>query len=347
MALKKETINCLNAYADRQAEINDVSKDVVLAGMKFSVSPQVQYSWVEHLPTPTGFLSEIDIDTCEDQIIEHLGFAEPGLVSSTTDTSAGNERKPSNLGGPDAVQYTLVKINHDTFVTFDELNKLARKSDKFQVSLGNLRLESKRLDIMRIGFNGVKHSKTSDKKTYPLGQDVAVGWLQLVRTNAPEHNITETVTGSKTVKVGKGQKHTSIDQLVVDAVNLIPEQYRNGLKIYVSSDLMVDRQMKLVEKSTVTELATERTQEAYYTINGLTATTPAFFPSGTLMITAPKNLAIRIQEGSQRASNKVQDELDRYVMFQQANECFAVKNYEGIVLVENIKIEDAAGLTGE
>ncbi|GAA5104191.1 P2 family phage major capsid protein [Wohlfahrtiimonas larvae] len=342
MALKQETINCLNAYADRQAEINNVSTEVVEKGLKFAVTPQVQYEWAARLSTPTGFLSEVDIDTCEDQIIEQLGFAEPGLVSSTTDTKGGTARDPSNLGGPDAVQYTLVKINHDTYVTFDELNKLARKSDQFQVRLGQLRLESKRLDIMRIGFNGVKHSKTSDKKTYPLGQDVAIGWLQRVRDNAPEHNMTETVAGSGKVKVGKGQKHTSIDQLVVDAVSLIPEQYRSGLKIYVSNDLMVDRQMKLIEKSTVTEIGKEITQEAYYTINGLTATTPAFFPSGTLMITAPKNLAIRIQEGSQRSSNKVQDELDRYVMFSQANECFAVKNYEGIVLVENIVIEDAS-----
>ncbi len=343
MALKKETIDCLNAYTEKQAELNNISVETAKSGIKFAVTPQVQYTWVERLPTPTGFLSKIDIDTCEDQIIESLGFSEPGLVSSTTDTAGGTARTPSNLGGPDAVQYTCVKINHDTYVSFDELNKLARKEDKFQLRLRDLRLESKRLDIMRIGFNGTTHAKTSNKAANPLGQDVAIGWLQRVRTNSPEHNITEIVKDSGVVKIGKGQAHTSLDQLVVDALSIIPAQYHNGLEVFVSKDLMVDRQMKMVEKSTVTELGKEITQEAYYNINGLTATTPPFFPDGTLMITHPKNLALRIQEGSQRASNKVQDEYDRYVMFQQANEAFCIHNYEAIVLVENIELEDAVG----
>lgn len=35
------------------------------------------------------------------------------------------------------------------------------------------------------GFNGVKRAETSDRSSNPMLQDVAVGWLQKYRNEAP------------------------------------------------------------------------------------------------------------------------------------------------------------------
>jgi hypothetical protein len=40
------------------------------------------------------------------------------------------------------------------------------------------------LDFIMAGFNGVERAETSDRKN-PMLQDVAVGWLQKYRNEAP------------------------------------------------------------------------------------------------------------------------------------------------------------------
>lgn len=334
--LLHNTLECLTNYTSRQAELHGVDVKAIEAGQKFTINPQTEYVWVEKVASE-GILSEVDIDLCTDMIVNDLGFGPSQLVSGRTNTD-DKERETSGLGKPSGIVYTAVKTDHDTHFTFAELNSFARTKEMFQKRLQDRRLESKREDMERIGWNGEKVAENTDKKTYPLGQDVNIGWLQRIRTHKPEHAITE--LNGEAIKVGKGQLIENLDQLVVQALSLIPKQYQKDLKVYVSSDLLVGRQMKLLEKATNTETAQKITQEAYYVINGLIAKSPDFFPDGTILVTRPKNLAIRIQKGSVRSSYEMNSKRDRYENYNTQNEFYALHNYEQAVLVEKITLED-------
>ncbi|GAA5097452.1 P2 family phage major capsid protein [Wohlfahrtiimonas larvae] len=336
--LLKETLECLEGYTERQAALNGVDKSTIESGQKFTINPQTEYVWVNKVASE-GILSEVDIDVCTDMVVNDLGFGPSQLVSGRTNTET-KERETSGLGKPNGIVYTAVTTNHDTHFTFGELNSFARSKEQFQKRLQDRRLESKREDVERIAWNGVKVAENTDKKTYPLGEDVNIGWLQRMRDHAPEHVITE-LEGAA-IKVGKGQLMENLDQVVVQALSLIPKQYQKGLKVYISSDLLVGRQMKLLEKTTNTETAQKITQDAYYIINGLIAQAPDFFPDGTIFVTRPKNLAIRVQKGSVRSSYEMNSKRDRYENYNQQNEFYALHNYEQAVLIENITLEDAA-----
>ncbi|MRC26575.1 capsid protein, partial [Bacillus thuringiensis] len=64
------------------------------------------------------------------------------------------------------------------------------------------------LDRIMIGFNGVKREKASDRATYPLLQDVNIGWLEKIRQEKPvqvmDKIVSEGEVISQTIRVGRG-----------------------------------------------------------------------------------------------------------------------------------------------
>jgi hypothetical protein len=56
--------------------------------------------------------------------------------------------------------------------------------------------------MIMIGFNGKSTAVTTDRATNPLLQDVNIGWLEKIRTVAPERYMKEVVDASGKVNVG-------------------------------------------------------------------------------------------------------------------------------------------------
>ncbi|MFW8505820.1 P2 family phage major capsid protein, partial [Klebsiella pneumoniae] len=82
------------------------------------------------------------------------------------------------------------------------------------------------LDYIMAGFNGVTRSDDSDRAQYPLLQDVAVGWLQKLRNEAPERVMDEVTdeTGkviSDKVRIGAKGDFENIDAAVMNATDFL------------------------------------------------------------------------------------------------------------------------------
>lgn len=106
------------------------------------------------------------------------------------------------------------------------------------------------------GFNGVKRAETSDRSSNPMLQDVAVGWLQKYRNEAPARVMSKVTdeeghATSEVVRVGKGGDYASLDALVMDATNnLIEPWYQEDpdLVVIVGRQLLADKYFPIVNK---------------------------------------------------------------------------------------------------
>ncbi|EDU8139727.1 P2 family phage major capsid protein, partial [Salmonella enterica subsp. houtenae] len=90
----------------------------------------------------------------------------------------------------------------------------------------------------------------------PMLQDVAVGWLQKYRNEAPTRvmsNITDAdgKVVSAVIRVGRNGDYENLDALVMDATNnLIDEVYQDDPKLVaiVGRKLLADKYFPLVNK---------------------------------------------------------------------------------------------------
>ncbi|MFK2871867.1 P2 family phage major capsid protein, partial [Salmonella enterica subsp. enterica serovar Weltevreden] len=105
------------------------------------------------------------------------------------------------------------------------------------------------LDFIMAGFNGTTRAATSDRTKNPMLQDVAVGWLQKYRNEAPTRvmsNITDAdgKVVSAVIRVGRNGDYENLDALVMDATNnLIDEVYQDDPKLVaiVGRKLLADK----------------------------------------------------------------------------------------------------------
>lgn len=138
---------------------------------------------------------------------EKIGIDVNGTIASTADTANGVERKTADFSKMDAYRYFCQPVNFDFHMKYNKLDLWARFQD-FQTRIRDAIVKRQALDYITIGFNGVSRAATSDRQKNPLLQDVAVGWLQKYRNDAPERvmsNVTDDAGAviSSTIKVGK------------------------------------------------------------------------------------------------------------------------------------------------
>ena len=106
------------------------------------------------------------------------------------------------------------------------------------------------------GFNVVRRAETSDRSSNQMRQDVAVGWLQKYRNEAPARVMSKVTdeeghTASEVIRVGKGGDYASLDALVMDATNnLIEPWYQEDpdLVVIVGRQLLADKYFPFVNR---------------------------------------------------------------------------------------------------
>ena len=94
----------------------------------------------------------------------------------------------------------------DSHIRYKTLDLWARYQD-FQLRVRNAIIKRQSLDLIMAGFNGVRRAETSDRSSNPMLQDVAVGWLQKYRNEAPARVISKVTdeeghTTSEVIRVG-------------------------------------------------------------------------------------------------------------------------------------------------
>lgn len=323
----------LNAFFKNQAELNNVSFEFVSEGNLFSVVPTVEYRWITGLQDASPFLKRITVTTCDEMVVNDLGYEEGGIISGRTNTDK-NDRKTKNLGSVKGVEYKCVVIDHDTHIKFKDLNKWSTNDrKKFLERITDRRRTSKANDIVMIGWHGVRAADETDSEANPLGQDVAVGWLQHVRKNKPENAIKDAIT------IGKGGDYENLDALVIGLTAQIPLHKRKDLVVLASSELVDVRSMGLAEKADVSETAGKKVGlAAKYTSNGDEILTPNFFPEKTVIVTPLANLHHLTKEGSTNIHPNVNSARSQLELFNQSLETYAIGDYEEIIMAENVTV---------
>ncbi|EKQ6730609.1 phage major capsid protein, P2 family [Escherichia coli] len=345
--MRKETRFQFNKYLNRLAELNGVSVDDL--GKKFSVEPSVTQTLFDKIQQSSSFLQKINMVVVKELTEEKIGVDVTGTIASTADTSNGVERQTADFAKLDSYRYFCHPVNFDFHLKYNKLDLWARFQD-FQTRIRDAIIKRQALDYITIGFNGVSRAATSNRQANPLLQDVAVGWLQKYRNDAPERvmdNVTDDGGAiiSETIKIGpksKGGHYANLDALVMDAhESLIGEVHRENPEMVVicGRRILTDKYFPMINKfqANSEQLAGELII-SQKTIGQLQAVRAPFFPANSIFITTLDNISIYLFEDGHRRHIVENPKLDQVENYEQVKVDFVIEDYEAGCLIENIEI---------
>ncbi|MDE1139764.1 phage major capsid protein, P2 family [Paraburkholderia tropica] len=336
--MRNDTRAKFDAYLGDIAKLNGVPN----AAVKFTVDPSVQQTLEGRIQASSEFLKRINMIGVDAQAGSKIGLGIGAPIASTTDTST-KDRTPVDPASLDDNGYFCTQTNFDTALSYARLDAWAHKPE-FQTIIRDAILTRTALDRICIGFNGTSRVATSDRANNPLLQDVNKGWLQKFRDNAPDRVLNEVVEGSKKVTVGTGGDFKNLDALVLDALQLLDEWYRDDPSVVVvlGSSLLHDKYFPLVSSANVaTEQAALDLVISGKRIGGKQAVSAPFMPADKMLITRLDNLSIYYQNGGRRRSvidNPKRDQIENY---ESSNEAYVVEDYGCGAVVENIAMAAA------
>ena len=362
--MKNSTRALFAAYVSQIALVNSVPD----ATTKFAVDPNVEQKLEGKLRESSEFLGEINVIGVTEQEAAVLGVGVSQSIAGRTDTSGNTRRHPTDPGGTNEKhRYLCKKTNFDWARPYAILDAW-RHREEFETLLRDDIIARQALDRQLIGFHGTSAAAQTDRIANPLLQDVNIGWLHKIRTDAPAQVMDDgalTVHSNGTdddalkgiyVKAGATlydaeadnaqtaeADYASLDALVMDAKRGIHEAHRgdNDLVVIVGHDLLDDKYFSIAQNSgaTATEVeATDRILRSSKMIGGLPAMRVSGFPANSVLITKLSNLSIYWQEETRRRQLKDEPEYDRVANYESVNEAYVVEEYELAVLVENIRI---------
>ena len=344
--MRKQTRFKFNAYLTRVAELNDISTDDV--AKKFTVEPSVTQTMMDTVQESSSFLTKINIVPVDELKGEKVGVGVNGTIASTADTDGDGERETADFTALESNKYECAQINFDFHIRYKQLDLWARFQD-FQTRIRNAIIKRQALDFIMAGFNGIERAAKSDRKKNPMLQDVAVGWLQKYRNEAPARvmaKITdeEGAVISDVIRVGKNGDYANLDALVMDATgNLIDEIYQDDpeLVVITGRKLMADKYFPIVNKdqdnseSLAADIIISQKR-----IGNLPAVRVPYFPANALMVTRLDNLSIYFMDDAHRRSIIENPKKDRIENYESMNTDYVVEAYAAGCLIENIKLGD-------
>lgn len=344
--MKKKTRFAFNAYLQQLAKLNGI--DVSDIGSKYTAEPSIAQTLETKIQESSAFLTRINIVPVDEQSGERLGLGIGSTVAGTTDTTK-KEREPTDPTYIDGEGYKCTQTNFDTALGYEKLDLWAKFED-FQIRIRDAIIKRQALDRIMIGFNGERREKTSDRLTYPLLQDVNIGWLEKIRREAPVRVLSRIVGSdgtviSQAVRIGKGGDFKNLDALVMGAVSeKIEPWYQDDTELVVicGRSLMADKYFPIVNRDQPnSEALAADLIISQKRIGGLPAVQAPFFPANAILITRLDNLSIYWQDGTRRRAVIDNPKRDRIENFESVNEAYVVEDYDCVALIENIEVLEA------
>ncbi len=334
------------AYVSQIALLNSVES----ATIPFTVAPAVEQKLEEVIKQSSEFLQQINIEPVVQQSGDKLGVGVTRSMAGRTNTAIGNRRTPTDpTDTSDRGQYFCRQTNFDSALKYAKIDSWRHKPE-FQTLLRDAIAKQQGRDRIMIGWHGTSAAAQTDRVANPLLQDVNLGWLHKIRTNAEEQVLDDgDLSGAgKAIYVAPGEvgvevDYRNLDALVLDAKSLIPEwnRGRTDLVVIVGHDLVDEKYFNIVNATgdTATEVeAADRILRSEKQLGGLPAVRVPFFPANAVLITTLDNLSIYYQEGTRRRFIKDEPALDQIENYESVNEDYVVEDYELTALVENIVI---------
>jgi len=334
--MRNETRALYNAYLEQLAQLNGVPS----AAQKFTVEPTVQQRLESKMMESAAFLGMINILGVEELKGEKVGMGVTGPIASRTDTSGDGERNPRDVKALTAQGYECKQTNYDTAIRYATLDAWAKFPD-FQTRLRDAIVRQQALDRITIGFNGASAAANTDLVANPLLQDVNIGWLKHIETEAPERVINEKVAASGEITVGATGNYKNLDELVYEAVNsLIDPWYREDgdLRVIIGREIKTDHiQPQIANNPLPTEREALARLIARSQIGGVASMAVPFMRSNSILITLPRNLSIYYQNGGRRRTLVDNAKKDRIENYESSNDAYVVEDFGAACLLNNIR----------
>lgn len=343
--MKKETRFKFNAYLMQLSALYEVPVEEL--DSKVEITPSVAQTLEDNIQQSAAFLGFVNIVPVPDKTGQVIGLGVGSSIVGTTDTTK-EDREATDPSEMTDIKYECQQTNYDTALTYQKLDLWAKFKD-FQLRIRNAIIRRQALDRIMIGFNGTHRAKTSDRTANKMLEDVNIGWLQKVRTDAPLHVVSD-VKGedgqiiSAVIRVGKDGDFNNLDALVMSAVDeIIDEEYRDDTELVVicGRKLLSDKYFPLVnkEQENSEKLAADLII-SQKRIGGLQAVRAPYFPENALFITRLDNLSIYWQSETRRRHIIDNPKRDRIENYESVNEAYVVEDYRGTALIENIQMQD-------
>lgn len=339
--MRNDTRQKFNAYTAQVATANGVNN----ASQMFTVEPVPAQNLEKKIQLSSDFLQKINIVGVNNPKGESIGLSVTSTIAGRTNTSDGTkERNPSDPTSFDKDTYECVKTNFDIALSYEKLDAWAAH-DNFPALWADACAKAIALDRIMIGFNGTSAATETDRSTNQLLQDVNIGWLEKIRTKAPERYMKEVVTGSGKVKVGATGDYKNLDAVVKDALNNLIHVVHRGsgdLVVICGYELLDDKNFAIINRTQDNQnTLAGQVLTAQKQIGGLPAIRVPFFPKNAFLITSLDNLSIYYLNGAKRRAIIDEPPKDRVADYQSSNEAYVIEALEKVAFVENIEIEEA------
>lgn len=331
-----------DAYTAKIGKLNGVSN----IARSFAVAPAVAQTLRSKIQLSSAFLGNINVIPVVAQEGDKVGVGVKGTIASRTDTRV-RDRQPRYPGDLDETRYRCEKTDFDTLIRYETLDSWAHQPN-FQTLLRDAIIRAKAIDVITVGFNGTHVAVETNAATYPLLQDVNIGWLQHIRNDAPARVTDDgdlTTGAAKAIYVGDGTvgvdvDYVNIDALVYDGIEALDENYREDtdLVVIVGRDLVHDKYFSIVNAAgdKATEQLARDVLLGGKKLGGLTAIRVPKFPKNALLITTLANLSIYEQIGSERRKIEDNAKRDQIENYESVNQAYVVEDMGKVALIENI-----------
>ena len=317
-------------YKELQAGMAETyGVDVEDVTQNFEVSIPLETELNDAILESTDFLGKINVLPVTDMKGQALRLGIDGILAGrTTGTREGKK-----LGSPNGTAFEVKQTNFDVAIDYNTLDSWARLGDLSEKYMP-LVYSAIALDRITVGFYGTSAADTTDPVANPLGEDVNVGWLELLRTKKAGNYLTEGSTAGQ-IRIGATGDYKSVDGLANDLLQSIPVEHRTGKEVviigsglasYDSNKVYSDHGETPSEKKDIHLMA-----KSY---GGMPAIQVPRFPANGMMVTDPKNLHLYFQEGKTRRSTKEESALSCVVDYMSSNDAYAIGNLEAIKAIE-------------
>lgn len=344
--MEKTTRIAFDAYCAEVARLNDTA-DV---SKKFAVAPSVEQKLEQRIQESSDFLRNVNSYGVSELKGEKIGLSISSTIASRTDTTQ-HDRTPIDPSSLDNLEYECKKTDSDTLLRYAKLDQWA-KFPNFQTAIRDAIVQQQGRDRLIIGLNGQSAAAATNRAANPLLQDVNIGWLKKLQTNAAARYVTGGATAGA-IRVGPGGDFANLDELVYDMRSslLQPWHARNNAFIAcTSSDLLDEKYFPIIAASATTPTENEALNRMLSAkkLGGLAPAEIPFFPARTIFITmlgasGNSNLSIYWQQGSRRRTvvdNAKRDQVENY---ESVNEAYEIEDYGAAACVTNIKYPDGDG----
>ncbi len=323
-----------------QKYCESVAKAAVVAGVNpaelFAISPVIETKLRQAIVHSDSFLNLISVQSV-DQIKGQVVDVGTGALL----TGRVKDGRFRSTLGMDGNTYELIETDSCAAIKWATLTQWANSggSGEFIKYMNAAITRNYALDMLRIGFHGIKISDTTDPATYPNGEDVNKGWLIIAKEKAAAQVLpTEVLDPTGTTN----SSYKTLDSLVNDLKNTTIHEVHRGspdLVVLIGSDLVAAEQHRLLEAAD-TPSENKHAQKLATTVAGMTVYTPPFFKPTQVWITSLKNLQILTQKGTQWRKAKNEEDRKQFENSYLRMEGYAIGDLDKFAAIEDVTISD-------